>query len=426
MAETGLNENADPAWIALHGVSIIQFLYHDRRPTFVLDLQKAPLSSGLSSSALFINPALRERRSLLELLDGHGLGNSSTIKQDCQVFLSWIKSLDRNASATQFQFSNFNWSCTTLEARWRVFVADTIQDPCKCATREPKPTPKSSSTLISEELLSIKHAETGPGGKPSRENSRSTSTTNKSLNTLTRARHFFAGEPVKKDNDKDVRATLITAVSEENTTLDANAAENPTFGIWSDIRIAKRNADLLAKISGFETIGISITDNDGTIIFANDAWYNICGIPHGPADAASWMNIFEPAEMPKIVDVWKRITIDQKPGSFQTPLKWRWDSPAVTDSGIADFPVWISVWTYPDVSVDGETIGCCTVLTDISQQKWTERLIEQQLANAVERASVLEQLSNDLALTESRFRRISDSMPHGIFGETTKLPTLCY
>lgn len=428
MAEIRVPTNGDSRSedsAALHAISITQFLNHDRRPAIVLDLQKASSPLDLSASAAFINPALRDRSSLLGLLHGHSSDDAQSNKQDYQNFLTWSQSLDTKTSANHFRFAGFEWTCTTLDARWRVIFADLIHDPCTCTVRVPEPTPKPSSTLISDAVSSMKHSETESNdrysSRPSRHDSRSTSTTNKNLNPLARARNFFAGDAIKEDNDKDIGPNARVQTPEREPELDAKARESDAFGIWSDIRVAKRNADLLTKISAFETIGISITDNDGTIVFANDAWYNITGIPHGPADASAWMGIFESDEIPKIADVWKRITVEQEPGYFQTPLKWRWDSPAPTDAGVSDFPVWISVWAYPDVSIHGETIGCCTVLTDVSQQKWTERLIEQQLANAVERAKVLEQLSNDLALTESRFRRISDSMPHGIFGKSAHL-----
>ncbi|KAF2854449.1 aerobic respiration control sensor protein-like protein arcB [Plenodomus tracheiphilus IPT5] len=132
-------------------------------------------------------------------------------------------------------------------------------------------------------------------------------------------------------------------------------------------------------------IGIFILDMKGVYSYRNAAWFNICA-PENPEinlDEA-WEAIIDP----EYVDIGQTkfaTLLEEK--SHQT---WTVTSQNLDESLSDQQPMWILCSILPELTDDGEVeeiVGC---ITDISQQKWSEKLQATQASNSQESKQQLE------------------------------------
>lgn len=392
--------NPTEAWELLQQVSLVKFLNHDTRPAFILDLHEYEhehdhhhLDNNLSRP-VFINQALCQSPALF-----HVIGRAASHQPESagfhalQDFLAWAWTPADKLPASHLDFAAFSWNSMTLDDRWRVVVA-VAAAPFSTISPAPGEVDRNPHSSAATSVPSLGEEASIDVSQPLRP----------------QARDFFLDSFVKKD----------TGLADKN-----NATRRPSASISPDARLdaraAKRNAELLAKIAAFDNVAIFFGDVKGQIIFCNDAWYEMCEHPRDQINAMGWTQCIDDDELPKIMEVWTRILVHQESVQYQARLKRRWVPSAAFPDAPSDFPTWISGSAYPDVSIDGKVVGVCGVMTDITEQKWTEHRMREALSHAEERARLVEQLSlstKQVINTENRFRRLSDMMPIAIWGET--------
>lgn len=382
------------AWELVNQVSLVKFLNHDARPAFILDLHDSDYRhlNGTPSRPIFINQALCKSNALFAVIGRTApYEPGSPDFRALEDFLSWAWTSDDKLSASHLDFAAFSWSSVTLDDRWRVVVA------AAPAAAPLQTTLSSSGGFDFDTNVRVYPTHEGP------------SATDESRRPHLIARDFFL-EPLPEHS--------VDLADNQNATR-----RHPAFSTSYarlNARNVKRNDDLLAKIASFDALAIFFADVKGQIVFCNDAFYEMNQHSRDQLDAMEWVNIIEDEEVPRIMELWTRIITRQESIRYEVRIKRRWTPPAAFPDAPSDFPTWISGWAYPDVSPDGETIGVCGVMTDISEQKWTEHRTREALSHAEERARLMEQLSlttKQVIDTENRFRRLSDMMPIAIWSK---------
>ena len=159
LSDTSDRENNSHTMDTFGQIGIVEFLEHDERPTFVIDLDDpATIVSG-TIHVLFANAALRSRPTLLNEISA-GSRQGSIWHSD---FQSWmVKSVKdhhgRDLSIPTFRRGEFLWTCSTLRKRFRLVsgtysfasaqsnATPLIDGRCTFSTHEHNPRRRRSST----------------------------------------------------------------------------------------------------------------------------------------------------------------------------------------------------------------------------------------------------------------------------------------
>lgn len=407
--------NSEPheSWNSFSQVPLIQFLKLDPRPIFAVDLDRDISPSTAPLNFLFINPTLYTASSLYDAITGISSGGNAKEESAYHTFLKWVRTKSIEGVSSEFYFAKFRWQSTLLQGRWNVLVANLNTVPTTdlgTMVIKPAAVKQIAASLpegVTTGLIDSQSSEivTPPAIQTSR-----------GRNVEMNAQNFFLLDSMEVNEEIDLEGKTLGSTQRIDGIPPSTDIIDRTF--HHDPHIAKRNAELLAKISAFATVAIYIVDANGEILFCNESFYDMSELPRDQTNAMGWVSIFEDDEVPRVIDLWRRVAAEQEPIQFQARLKRRWNPSAAFASAPKDFPTWISAWTYPDMSPDGETVGACGVMTDVSEQKWSEQLMEQKLSDAVERARLSEQLSisaKQVADSERRFRSLADMMPVGIW-----------
>ncbi|KAK6600138.1 Hybrid signal transduction histidine kinase K 1 [Botrytis cinerea] len=162
----------------------------------------------------------------------------------------------------------------------------------------------------------------------------------------------------------------------------------------------------LQRIAEVSPVALFSVDSDGTLLEANDRYYEITNLPRDTASKMSWMNTIAPSSIPTMMKGWEKLTIRNKPWSGELQLVKPWYDPVTGDK----FDNWILASYQHEFSSDGSIKSIMGYCTDITFQKRFAKEME-------DRAELSEQLllrTNQANEIERNFRRFSDLAPGGL------------
>lgn len=132
----------------------------------------------------------------------------------------------------------------------------------------------------------------------------------------------------------------------------------------------------------------------GDIKFANEAWYNICGLPVGTQGEKSWLSTVHPDDYGMIQDYWHKLSHEKREYTFE----WRVVRNPPTGDPLKDV-VSILASCYPEFDEDDNLKCISGILVDLTIQKAHEHAQAQQLSSVMEAKRQQEnfQVSDSLA-----------------------------
>lgn len=95
-----------------------------------------------------------------------------------------------------------------------------------------------------------------------------------------------------------------------------------------------------------------------------------------------WMASIYDEDIPKITEVFTRCMQDQLPIDVEFRTKVPWNDPG--NQSISEEYTTILASAYPEVSDEGVLLFAFGVMTNISQQKWTQKQFGVRAAEALE------------------------------------------
>jgi len=127
-----------PSLDSLHSLGTIEFLEHDPKPTFIIDLDSPWASSDFLSDAVFYNTSLRSSTALLKAVCDKRenetlMGKANVVSRS--FFKHWVighsawrgHAAHSNEIDLNFSFGGAVWSHFTLRKRWRVVACLTMK-----------------------------------------------------------------------------------------------------------------------------------------------------------------------------------------------------------------------------------------------------------------------------------------------------------
>lgn len=131
----------------------------------------------------------------------------------------------------------------------------------------------------------------------------------------------------------------------------------------------------LQRIAEVSPVGMFSLDSDGTLLEANDRYYDILDLPRDTASKSSWMDTIAPSSLSTMNKGWETLTVQLLPWSGELQLKKPWYDPVTRDK----FDNWILASYQHEFSSDGVIKSIMGYCTDISIQKQFARELEQRV-----------------------------------------------
>ncbi|RII10011.1 hypothetical protein CUC08_Gglean006001 [Alternaria sp. MG1] len=191
---------------------------------------------------------------------------------------------------------------------------------------------------------------------------------------------------------------------------------------------SERNLSKFRRFAERADIGIFLIGMDGVYSYRNEAWFEMLGPVDPSIDLAdAWGKIIDDEFIEMGKSKFEELIKTKQHQSFELRLKKRWNAPNQNfdDTYPEKEPMWVITSIFPELNDEGEVIeiiGCCT---DISQQKWGEKLQATQATRARESKRSLENFidttSHEMRNPLSAIVQCADSIiaAHKSFGKST-------
>ncbi|KAH8809098.1 M40J, histidine kinase-group XI protein [Xylogone sp. PMI_703] len=183
----------------------------------------------------------------------------------------------------------------------------------------------------------------------------------------------------------------------------AQAATIEHFKLSEELAIQKSRLQRIAEVS---PVGMFSVDQFGTLLGANDRWFEMTGHLRDNAYEKSWMDTVAESSRPTIEDGWKTLSIEGLPWTGELQLR----SPRQDPTTGQEVAPWVLAEAQPEFTKDGEIRGVMGSFTDITLQK-------RSAEDALSQAKLSEQLlirTQEAEQNERNFKRFSDLSPGGL------------
>ncbi len=118
----------------------------------------------------------------------------------------------------------------------------------------------------------------------------------------------------------------------------------------------------LAKVS---PVGIFRTDEEGNVLYVNERWCTMSGLTQGQALEEGWSAALYVEDRERVLAQWHKAVEEKQP--FQ--LEYRYQRP----DGVI---TWVFTQTIAEIGKSGELLGYVGTITDITQRKQDEELLQ--------------------------------------------------
>ncbi|KAI1204712.1 uncharacterized protein F4807DRAFT_454433 [Annulohypoxylon truncatum] len=161
-------------------------------------------------------------------------------------------------------------------------------------------------------------------------------------------------------------------------------------------QLDRRRSDMrFSRFAEWSIVGLAVSDVNGKILYANDAWYKFSGLSPADQEDLSWFDSVVPEDAELLREWQKKVLNEKKGGTFQIRSK----EPFRRGHMSSDHRTGICA-CYSDLNEWDEVESVMIFTMDISELKWTE----QQLISR----------SKELEESEQKWRNYAEHCPLGI------------
>jgi PAS domain S-box-containing protein len=130
-------------------------------------------------------------------------------------------------------------------------------------------------------------------------------------------------------------------------------------------------------------VGIVTADPQGTIMYANHAFYDITGHDGKHKTMQSWLDLFPEEVVASLTTVWSQLHTSREATSVEYPLKKPWKR-VLASGEVLKGRTWILISAFVEEEEDDGSIkSSLATMTDISQQKWAEEHQKRRMEEAM-------------------------------------------
>ncbi|RDA92890.1 hypothetical protein CP533_3880 [Ophiocordyceps camponoti-saundersi (nom. inval.)] len=132
------------------------------------------------------------------------------------------------------------------------------------------------------------------------------------------------------------------------------------------------------RMAEFAPVGMFIADCHGRINYCNDMWWQISRHSRFDETKLAWMNSVRAEDRPSVEEAWQKL-LDER---VTISVEFRFNHRQQRGSNTID--TWALMSAYPEQDADGGLKSIFGCITDISSQKWAEKVQSERREEAVE------------------------------------------
>lgn len=132
------------------------------------------------------------------------------------------------------------------------------------------------------------------------------------------------------------------------------------------------------RMAEFAPVGMFIANPNGAINFRNDMWWQISQVPRTEESGNAWMDSVRCEDRPALEAAWMKLLHERVTISVEFRFKCN------QQNGDNTIDTWVLMSAYPEKNADGSLKSIFGCITDISSQKWAEKVQDQRREEAVE------------------------------------------
>lgn len=132
------------------------------------------------------------------------------------------------------------------------------------------------------------------------------------------------------------------------------------------------------RMAEFAPVGMFIANFDGKITYCNDMWWQISRHSRSEDSVDAWMDSVRAEDRTSLQDAWNQLLSERTTISVEFRFK------CSQRNGDNTIDTWVLMSAYPEKNAEGNLkliFGC---ITDISSQKWAEKVQSERREEAVE------------------------------------------
>ncbi|RDA88840.1 hypothetical protein CP532_5433 [Ophiocordyceps camponoti-leonardi (nom. inval.)] len=132
------------------------------------------------------------------------------------------------------------------------------------------------------------------------------------------------------------------------------------------------------RMAEFAPVGMFIADCHGRISYCNDMWWQISRHSRFDETKLAWMSSVRAEDRPSLEEAWQKL-LDER---VTISVEFRFNHSQQRGSNTID--TWALMSAYPEQDADGGLKSIFGCITDISSQKWAEKVQSERREEAVE------------------------------------------
>ncbi|OAQ83325.1 ethylene receptor [Purpureocillium lilacinum] len=132
------------------------------------------------------------------------------------------------------------------------------------------------------------------------------------------------------------------------------------------------------RMAEYAPVGMFIADAQGHIDYCNDMWWQISRHSRYDETELAWMNSVREEDRPSLETAWKKLLEERVTISVEFRFKHS------QQNGDHTIDTWVLMSAFPEKALDGSLKSIFGCITDISSQKWAEKVQNERREEAVE------------------------------------------
>lgn len=176
---------------------------------------------------------------------------------------------------------------------------------------------------------------------------------------------------------------------------------------------AVESENKFTRMAELAPVGMFIGSEDGTIIFANEAWYRLSSFPAGKFVGDEWITYVKEEDREAAWGVWQKMLTKK----CAVDTEFRWKTPWRDKFGNMN-DTWVLASSSPELDENGNITRIFGSVTDISSQKFAETLQRKRMEEAItlkqQQERYIDVTSHELRNPLSAILQSSDSLISGL------------
>ncbi|UKZ75397.1 hypothetical protein TrVFT333_003082 [Trichoderma virens FT-333] len=148
--------------------------------------------------------------------------------------------------------------------------------------------------------------------------------------------------------------------------------------LWQRTQEAEELETKFTRMAEFAPVGMFIADPSGHINYCNDMWWQISRHSRSDQIGTAWMDSVRIEDRPGLATAWTRL-LEQK---VIISVEFRFNCSQLCGDHTVD--TWVLMSAFPEKDADGNLTSIFGCITDISSQKWAEKVQNERREEAVE------------------------------------------